>query len=351
MQKKLIALAVAGFISAPVMAQSNVQIYGVVDLGVRHLSGGESVVPGGSPKSRLAVDHSGQVASRLGFRGTEDLGNGLKAFFTVEQALTPDTTSAPGNRQAFVGLEGDFGRFWMGRDFNPSRAFTTGLDPFTGTGIGSNQNVNFQDTRFDNGVFYRTPSFSGLTVTIAATNRTSGNEQSRFSGVSDPNRRGITVTPMYRNGPIMVAGGYEKYSRAGDETRWNLGGSYDFGVANVRAFYSRNKNKTFVGNPTSKTWFLGATAPLGEAGTLLASFVRNKVDVSGGSDPRANQLAVGYSHAMSKRTHLYATYANISTNSAGEGRFSLDRAASWNSVNSGGPSYERGLNVGLRHSF
>lgn len=351
MQKKLIALAVAGLISAPAMAQSNVQIYGVVDLGLRHLSSSEAFGALAKHKSRTAIDHSGQVSSRLGFRGTEDLGNGLKAFFTIEQSLSPDTTAVGGNRQAFLGLEGGFGRFWMGRDFNQSRAFVTGLDPFGSTGIGNNQNIMLQDARYDNAVFYRSPSFSGLTVGVSATNRTSGDEVSILKGASDTNRRGISIAPVYKNGPLTVGGGYEKYSRGGDETRWNLGGGYDFGVADVRVVYSQNKNEEFVNDPKAKSWMLAAVVPVSEAGKVLVSWNQTKISASGVSDMKARQIALGYTHALSKRTHVYATYAKINTNSAAEGAFSVDRSASWSGLNTSVRGYTSGMNVGVRHSF
>src|SRR5690606_9917725 len=125
-------------------------------------------------KSRTGVDSSGSATSRLGFRGTEDLGNGLKAFFTIEQSLSNDTTSVGGNRQAFVGLEGGFGRVWMGRDFNPSRSLVSGLDPFGATGIGNGQQLFQQTTRYDNAIMYRSPNFGGLTVAAAYTNNVAG---------------------------------------------------------------------------------------------------------------------------------------------------------------------------------
>src|SRR5690606_6939203 len=128
-------------VSAPAFAQSNVQIYGVMDLGFRHLSGSEEAGIHPGLKSRSAIDNDGSSSSRLGFRGTEDLGNGLKAFFTIEQGLDSDVSAAGGNRQVFVGLEGGFGRVWMGRDFNPSRSLVSGLDPFGATGIGSGQQL------------------------------------------------------------------------------------------------------------------------------------------------------------------------------------------------------------------
>ena len=350
MQKKLIALAVAGLVSAPAFAQSNVQIYGVMDLGFRHLSGSEEngIHPG--LKSRSGIDSSGQSTSRLGFRGTEDLGNGLKAFFTIESQLSPDTSSqTTSDRQAFLGLEGGFGRVWLGRDFNPSRALISGLDPFGATGIGSGQQLFQQTTRYDNAIMYRTPSFGGLTVTLAYTQNISGDEGAQLKGAADPNSKGWSITPIYKNGPLTVGFGYEKYSDA-DVKRWNLGGGYDFGVVDLRLAYGQTKDD--ANNTKRKSWMLAGVIPVTERGKILASYVQTKLDQAG-SDEKAKQYAIGYSHDLSKRTAVYATYAKISTNNAAEGEYSLGMGnpGAYNTTVGGAASYTSGFNVGLRHNF
>lgn len=366
MQKKLIALAVAGLVSAPAFAQSNVQIYGVMDLGFRHLSGDESNGAHPGLKSRSGVDSSGLSTSRLGFRGTEDLGNGLKAFFTIESQLNPDTSSqTTSSRQAFVGLEGGFGRVWLGRDFNPSRSLVSGLDPFGATGIGSGQALFAQQTRYDNGVYYRTPNFSGLTVTLAYTNNVAGDEVNEIKGAGNGrNSKGYSITPMYKNGPMTVGFGYEKYSGGTNATgadidvkRWNLGGSYDFGIVDLRLAYGQTKDDN-AANDKRKSWMLGGVIPVSERGKVLASYVQTKLDVAGGSDQKAKLYAMGYQHDLSKRTALYGIYAKISGNSAADGNYSLGQGNP-GGVSSVGPAaaptgtagYTSGFNVGVRHNF
>lgn len=362
MQKKLIALAVAGLVSAPAFAQSNVQIYGVMDLGFRHLSGTESQGAHPGLKSKSGIDSSGLSTSRLGFRGTEDLGNGLKAFFTIESQLNPDydsrTTSA---RQSFLGLEGGFGRVWLGRDFNPSRNLVAGLDPFGATGIGSGQNLFAQTSRYDNAVMYRTPNFGGLTVALAYTNNVAGDEVDELRGAGqDRNSKGYSITPIYKNGPLTAGVGYEKYSGGSndgganiDTKRWNIGGGYDFGIVDLRLAYGQTKDNE--ANNKRKSWMLGGVIPVSERGKVLASYVQTKLDVSGGADQKAKQYAMGYQHDLSKRTAVYGIYAKISTNSAAEGRYSL---AGVNTTNdpvtdavTGRAGYTSGFNVGIRHNF
>lgn len=375
MQKKLIALAVAGLVSAPVMAQSNVQIYGIMDAGVRYLGSSENSGPAGTPNlsSRYGIDQDGQASSRLGFRGTEDLGNGMSAFFTIEQGVNVDETSGLGGRQTFVGLTGNFGRVWLGRDFNPVRQLTNNIDPFGATGIGNNQSLFEQQTRYANAVFYRTPNFNGLTVDLAYSTRVqNGPEQDRISGEARTDGRAWAIAPRYTNGPLMVGAGYERIDQeqgtgtfAGNDIdirRWNLGGTYDFNVVKAHLAYGQTKQDT--ANPANsdrerRSWLVGLSAPVSEAGTVMASYVRTKLDdgAADTSDQKASLWALGYSHALSKRTHMYATYAAINTNSAAEGRYSLGQSTPGAARVGTGDlegvnfSYTRGFNVGVRHNF
>ena len=139
MQKKLIALAVAGLVSAPAFAQSNVTIYGVADVGVSFGSHGDN---------DLAQVHNGGLSgSRIGFRGTESLGNGLNAVFTYEQGFDiDDTANTDGTnglggaaRQAFVGLGGAWGTVSLGRQYAPGYDFQ--YDAFASSPILSAQSI------------------------------------------------------------------------------------------------------------------------------------------------------------------------------------------------------------------
>ncbi len=119
MQKKLIALAIAGLVSAPAFAQSNVTIYGVADA---YMGFGDH-----GANDMAAVSSGGLSGSRIGFRGAEDLGNGLKAVFTYEQgfdlddSVNSDASQGLGGkaRQSFVGLGGSFGTVSLGRQYAP----------------------------------------------------------------------------------------------------------------------------------------------------------------------------------------------------------------------------------------
>jgi predicted porin len=136
MQKKLIALAVASLASGAALAQTNVTIYGIADAGYVYASG-DDYVPGSNTFSGI---RSGLLSgSRIGFKGEEALGNGLKAIFTLEYSLEIDNNTGIGStgglnaRQQFVGLSSDkLGTAALGRQYAPGYLATVNNDPFGG---------------------------------------------------------------------------------------------------------------------------------------------------------------------------------------------------------------------------
>ena len=342
MQKKLIALAVAGLVAAPAMAQSNVTIYGLVDVGVSYRS--DNIAPGVG--SKFSVDSGIQSGNRLGFKGTEDLGNGLKAGFVLETGFgieQPEFRSGSlFGRQAFVTLSGGFGTLAVGRVYTPQFNLLSSVDPFGLFGtVGQMSNLYETNVRVDNTVAYISPSFSGLTVTAAYVNNLSGAE----TAGNDNDTRVFALSPVYKNGPILLGLNYHKIDpqAAGGPSQdvWDLAGSYDFGVAKVAAAYGyREVNATDERN----SWMLGVTVPVSGAGRVLASYNYTKLDKSGTSvDPKSTQWAIGYVHDLSKRTNLYVAYADISNKKGA--------TASVGDSSNDGAGYQSGFNIGIRHKF
>ena len=343
MQKKLIALAVAGLVAAPAMAQSNVTIYGLVDVGVSYR--GDNIAPGVG--SKFSVDSGIQSGNRLGFKGTEDLGNGLKAGFVLETGFGIEQPefrhgSPLFGRQAFVTLSGGFGTLAVGRVYTPQFNLLNSVDPFGLFGtVGQMSNLYQTDIRVDNTVAYISPSFSGLTVTAAYVNNLSGAE----TAGNDNDTRVFALSPVYKNGPILLGLNYHKIDpqAAGRPSQdvWDLAGSYDFGVAKVAAAYGyREVNATDERN----SWMLGVTVPVSGAGRVLASYNYTKLDESGTSvDPKSTQWAIGYEHDLSKRTNLYVAYADISNKKGA--------TASVGDASNDGAGYQSGFNIGIRHKF
>ncbi|MDR3353238.1 MAG: porin [Zoogloeaceae bacterium] len=360
MQKKLITLAVAALASSTAFAQSNVSVYGSIDVGFSHR--GDNVANG--IKSKNAIDSGISAGNRLGFKGTEDLGNGVKAVFTVEAGYAADTGEHTQGgrlfgRQAFVGLTGDFGTAIAGRLYAPHYSFLSALDPFKAGMVGMYRNVFaadvtvggenlFDPTRVDNTVAYVSPNLSGFSLTAAYSNNALLQENAGNSG----DNRVYVLLPRYTNGPIDIGLNIHriksKDSSAVNINNYALGGSYDFRVAKVAAFYDQNKWKDYFATNDLKlrSWLLGVTVPFGKH-ALLASYTQSKLKTNSGN-AKARQWALGYTYTLSKRTNIYAAVADI-TNDKKHGVF--QRTASVGDSSNGGSGYQNGVQFGLKHTF
>ncbi|MDO9599523.1 MAG: porin [Azoarcus sp.] len=383
MQKKLIALAVAGLVSAPVFAQSNVTIYGIVDAGYSWR--GDNVASGVG--NRSAVDSGQSAGSRLGFKGVEDLGNGLKAGFVLEQGIAVDTgTSTQGGRtfgrQSFVYLNGGFGTVALGRQYAPHHILGAATDPFGKGTVGEFNNVYVSEVRLDNLAAYVSPNWGGFSFVAgftmnAVADESRDNENGAVS-VTNPLTGGAVALgnigdvrawafqPKYSNGPLMVAFnaheiklngvGIPGVVADGDKVRiYDLMGTYDFGVVKLAGAYGVRRADSIdfspdgaFGGEDSKQWMVGLTVPVGAAGKVLGSYTRRTTELAVGSDAKSSQWALGYEHALSKRTSLYAAYSDISNNSSAENAGVI---ASVGDAANTGKGYQRGLSTGVRHSF
>lgn len=375
MQKKLIALAVAGLMSAPAFAQSNVTIYGVVDYGYQWT--GDSRVSG--VDSRSALDGGVSAGNRIGFKGTEDLGNGLKAGFVYEMGFGRSETSGGTisslNRQSYVSLSGGFGTVALGRQYAPQHLMIVqNIDPFgfgKGT-VASLANVYKGDARLDNLVAYVSPNWGGFSFVAGWTNNFANDESigNGYGFDANANGRAWAFSPSYKNGPIYVGANFHQIhfnavqgSTAVATTSldaikvWDLAGTYDFGVVKLGAIYGvRDEQGTVAAADVKfKQWAVTAAVPVGAAGKIQAVYGRRKAEFDSGSDGKSSQWGVGYEHALSKRTAIYTAYADVNNNNAAEtvrggyAAANITDATEGNGVAGGG--YERGFNVGIRHSF
>jgi predicted porin len=351
MKKSLIALAVLGAFSGAAFADgSNVQLYGLIDLGLSHVSGLSGGATGvGSPTENATGLSSGVAAgSRIGVKGTEDLGNGLTALFTVEtgfcaaglnqaQAVGSATASTGPSggycsgggfmqRQSFAGLTGDFGTVIGGRMNTPLYNEETAADPF-GYGMAGtigNLSITGGETkgllqRVNQTVAYVTPNFSGFTGTAAysfAPLKTGGNVPT--TTLLDSNvPRALVLDGKYAGGPLTVGADYTEVTNEVVNTvgvndgseKVILGyGIYDFGVAKVSGLYERLTADYTTGN--DHVWMVGATIPAGP-GNVLVSYSANDNSLGGLTSANAKQYALGYTYALSKRTNLYTSYSHL----------------------------------------
>ncbi|MES2102471.1 MAG: porin [Pseudomonadota bacterium] len=321
-----VVLASLGIFSGVACAQSSVTVYGVVDAALsRDNNGG----PAGAVSS---LDSGVQSGSRLGFKGTEDLGGGLKTNFVLEMGINVDNgTSGQGaafGRQAFVGLAGDFGTVNLGRQKAVTYDIMDDLDPFN-IGLAGDAGRLFQTTnRRNNAITYFTPNLSGFT----------GSLQYGFGEAAGNNSasRLVGLSASYAAGPLLASLAYEKVNDAtgNDSAKKTLvGATYNFGVAKAHAAYEANKG---AGTLDTRVWLLGVSVPVG-AGAILADYTRVTDQVK--ADANANQIAIGYSYNLSKRTNLYTSFS----------RTANDSAVAYNAGAKG--ATDKLFDVGIRHKF
>lgn len=367
MKKSLIAIAVLAATSSAAFAQSNVTIYGILDAGIVSERGGAA---GNVSK----VSSGAASASRIGFKGTEDLGGGLSAIFKLETGAkiddgTLDATNTIFNREAFVGLSSKTaGTLTLGRQYTPYYETLRDVgDPFAMGYAGTAKNlfpVAAYMTRNSNAVVYKTPNLEGFTGAVSYS-------LGETAGDASANRQ-VGASLGYNNGPLNVAVAYNsknndtatlKTATIGHNTL--IAANYDFKVVKVFGAYSKDKGMgsapingastttlpaatattnvygyTFAPSQDSSDALIGLTAPVGTAGTLMASFIRKNDKEVANRD--ADQWAIGYNYALSKRTSTYVAYAKIK-NKNGAG-YTVG-----NNTEAG--TGDKAFNLGLRHSF
>ena len=352
MKKSLIALAVLAA-SGAAMAQSSVTLFGIVDTGVSYVDNASG------DNSRYGVHSSGNATSRLGLRGTEDLGGGLKAGFWLEGELgTDDGNGKLGGfnfrRESTVRLSGNFGEVRLGRETTPT--FRAGLkyDLFGATGIG--QNMSYADwagtgiadgttIRKDNMLSYSTPNFNGFNanVSYAFDEKQYGNTKAG---------RYVGGNVGYDNGPLSVTAAYGELQLGSKDKRdeMSIGASYNFGVAKVAGLAQQIKYKwDGAGSDKYNTYLLGVSAPVGGVGEVKAQYAMYDQKAN---DAKAHQFSLGYVHNLSKRTALYGTVAYLKNK---EGSYmSLNAKGVSNQIglkDSGAARNQTGVQVGIRHAF
>lgn len=310
--KPSIACAVALTAACAAHAQTNVTVYGVLDQGLNKGNGGTATNPGGQGTSKAwALTHA--TTSRLGFRGSEDLGGGLSAQFQIEHRLNPDTgtlnsgTGVFWNGRSYVQLSSKrLGAVLLGREYTPAYFIQNKSDPFGNDGVGQagadalwgnyrTPDPSGNGQRASNIVVYKSPGVAGFTAQVAV-----------GLGEGGPAGRVEGANVEYGAGPLYVGVGYEKVSNgsvAPDHGVINLAVHYDLRFVKPILYYGRGETGP-NGNVKADTWMLGATAPVGP-GVLKAMYFKLDSDVNT-SD--RSKFGVGYNHLLSKRTNLYADF-------------------------------------------
>jgi predicted porin len=376
MKKTLIALAALAATGA--FAQSSVQIDGIMDVGFQSIN-----YKGGKASG---INGNGASTSQINFRGTEDLGGGLKANFRVETdwntvsnkantgsvsspvTLGNETVAAAstfGNGEIRAGLEGGFGRVDLGAvNYNSLSSYVTG-QPF-GTAIGSgfrtfyvNDAQPTSQVRSDNALKYVSPSFSGLTASVyyaakqtkavdtTASATSNAVKQTSFStafGAYD--MQGTTELGInYVNGPLAASFSTLKqdFNAVGtgttESTVNTLGANYTLGAAKVFGLYQTNKTNTnSVDNSAmsiSGTYTMGAIVVMAQMGTLTNDVTTAKSKIWG----------LGADYNLSKRSSVYFRAESIDDKAG-----SVQAAVTPGTIKGTDTKFARTA-VGIRHNF
>jgi predicted porin len=362
MQKKLLVLAVASVMSAPVFAQSQVQIGGIIDQNIQ-------MGDWSSANGRVnRLTSGGHTTNRLFFKGSEDLGNGMKANFHLETQPNPDQGTAANaafwQRTATVGLSSkNWGKVNLGRQYTPWFSTRAANDIFYTAGVGSNYSLEAGLTRISNSIRFDSISYNGFSFAASysfgnqAAGAVSDSGDEGTTSVTDDLGREIGLKIAYANGPLKLAYGYDKQQRTqadatglvsanGDRKLNHINGSYDFKVVKLVAGWNSMKQDPAVpaGAAVSdqRSWYVGGVMPVFGKDKIKLEYTRLNRKLAASSD--AKLIAIGYEHPMSKRTVVYATYAK------------MDNDAASASTLLGGVAVAAGFDpnafqFGLRHAF
>lgn len=330
MKKSLIALAVMAA-SGAAMAQSSVSVYGLVDVWLGNTKATvDSTLLGNGEAKNTVLDSQGFNTSRIGFKGTEDLGGGLKANFTIETAISPDrpTPTSIGSRVASIGLSGGFGSVELGKTWTPyddTRAmandtFNANIASSFSTWVGYEDNPN-------NMIRYNTPSFGGFTGSFAYS---FGEDKTAATSAS-------SITSMslnYANGPIVAGFAHQiqkqngangtfsaipgfladpavvaLFGLANGKTTYTLiNGSYDLGVAKLIAGYNMVKHTEtgVAGFDKANEFNIGVDAPLGANLAIGAGYSQSKLKDEVSDYAKTTGYSIALKYTLSKRTFAYA---------------------------------------------
>ena len=331
-------------------AQSGIKIYGVVDAGL-------VVEHGGPAGSTTAITSGVASGSRLGFKGTEDLGNGLSAGFVVEGGVSIDTgISGQGGltfgRQTYVSLSSPLGTLSAGRQYSPYfKALLNIADPFGDGLAGQAANLMSANRRMDNSVVYASPKLAGWSADLAYSAGEVAGDSTR--------KRALSGAVNYSNGPLAMA--VTHYRREDPLSSLHarnslLAARYTLGAYQLHAAYAANRGMGTVGGgglavmgggpmgglvglpgAASRDVLLGLCATFGQH--RIAASVVQHLDRSP-SDKDARQFGAAYLYALSKRTDLYTAYGRISNSNGAT--FTVGNATEDGKGNAA-------FNIGLRH--
>jgi len=316
MNKKLIAAAVAAVMAAPVVSAADTTLYGIAHMDIRSTDAGNN-------NDAYSVNSN---SSRIGVKGSEDLGDGLKAIFQFEMTYTGTDGASGGTgaaigsaRNSFVGLSGGFGTFLVGTHDTPAKiALNSAKLSTVSDSLLDFEASGFTEFRTANAIAYVSPNFSGFTVAAAVLpgeeTATAGNTAPLANGLADA----YSLGAMYAGGGLKAGVGYEvmdgdidAIGGAADQEMWQAAASYTFGDFFVGGAYENMDDAGGVAGAERETYGLTARATLSN-NYVFANYTNDEHKTAAGVSTLENDtFGIGVGHKFSKRTQVYAMYENI----------------------------------------
>jgi predicted porin len=349
MMKKILAVALASAFAAPAFAATaNVDIYGAVRASIDSVDSSNS-----ERRTRVSSNNS-----RLGFKGSEDLGGGLSAIWQWEYSFQLDqqgslpfqgnNTTQGGNshRHTFAGLSSKtLGSLTLGTQESPHKTSTGPLAVFGDT-LGDYRSVFAKvSTRSDNSVMYTSPNMSGF---VARAMYGARNEAGN-GAATDPYM--YALSGVYSNGPLYATLAYEDNRAAAanaDITSWRAGVGYTFGNTKLGLAYEDNDAEANAATPNNgSAWYVSVAHKMGNI-TLAASYT-DRDEYTSNANNGAKQYTLGATYSMSKRTSLYGLYTKVSNDRFGTNNIGQSTGIATVTTNAGGDA--SGFSLGMTHSF
>lgn len=328
-------VAAGAAVGAFAQETSQVQVYGLVGAYVAKSE------RSGGPDAVTQLGHGGLTTSFLGVRGAEDLGAGYKAIFALESFFQTDTGGMGRNasdplfsRNAYVGVDGGFGKLTFGRQTNPTYSNMGTLSPFGASVVfsplvlqsfvGTYNGTLTGNTVWNNTIQYASPRVGGFAGSVIY-------GLGEVAGDSGKGNFGLHAN--YVNGPFSAVFSTQRFrvpvtAPMTEQKGHLLGATYDFKVAKVYGSFLKTEASGEVND--TKTYDLGVKVPVTQSGALLAEWAQTKRTRAAVPENKRNTASIGYDHFLSKRTDVYVIY-------------SYDKQTSFQSADT--------IGFGIRHTF
>ncbi|MDY7578827.1 porin [Herbaspirillum sp. RTI4] len=365
----LMAASLGMVASSAAFAQSSVTLYGVLDM----FSGYQSSTVGGKHTSLTVLGNNGEMTSRWGIRGNEDLGGGYKTTFDLENGFDPGTGQQQNSfrlfdRQAWVGISGNFGEVRAGRQNTPMFAYSGNMDAFGAATYGSAYN-NFSNwlARVDNDISYTSPKIYNSQIEL---HYSLGEKAGNIAGNAVYQAAGQT-----QQGPVFFALAYLTAANATNTNRvqeFMAGGNVEYGHGKVYLGYFRANEVisattgNALSNPAGKydptvgpvgntpgnyhnTYSVSADYRVNPATTIGAGYGLIKDSSAFGNNARQVSLIVNYD--LSKRTRLYSVASRLNNSNTAQFKMAGASITTGSFLTPGAGQSETGVQVGIRHLF